>query len=106
MSGKKGGLMIFGAIVGFVAGLFLAPKKGSELRKDAKEKFEDIKENPEETVKNTFDSVKNRISTFSETLFEDVDLEDENIVISRTFKEVEDDMDDDIVLDTDKEEEL
>ena len=113
MNGKKGGLMIFGAIVGFVAGLFLAPKKGAELRKDAKEKFEDIKENPEETVKNTFDSVKNRISTFSETLFEvdedgyeDVDLEDENIVISRTFKEVEDDMDDDIVLDIDKEEEL
>ena len=35
-----------------------------------------------------------------------MDLEDENIVISRTFKEVEDDMDDDIVLDTDKEEEL
>ena len=112
MSGKKGGLMIFGAIVGFVAGLFLAPKKGSELRRDAKEKFDDIKENPEETFKSTFESMKNKLDTFSETLFEvdedgyeDVDLDDEDIVISRTFKEVEDDMDDDIVLDTDKEEE-
>ena len=112
MSNKKGGFMIFGAIIGFVAGLFLAPKKGSELRKDAKEKFEDIKENPEETVKSTFESMKNKLETFSETLFEvdedgdeNVDLDDENIVISRTFKEVEDDIADDIILDTDKEEE-
>ena len=42
MSGKKGGLMIFGAIVGFVAGLFLAPKKGSELRRDAKDITDDL----------------------------------------------------------------
>lgn len=111
MSGKKGGLMIFGAIVGFVAGLFLAPKKGSELRKDAKEKFEDIKENPEETVKSTLESMKNKINTFSEELFEvdeddyeQMDLEDEDIVISRTFKEVEDNSDDDIILESDNEE--
>lgn len=111
MSGKKGGLMILGAIVGFVAGLFLAPKKGSELRKDAKEKFEDIKENPEETVKSTLESMKNKINTFSEELFEvdeddyeQMDLEDEDIVISRTFKEVEDNSDDDIILESDNEE--
>lgn len=111
MSGKKGGFMIFGAIFGFILGLFLAPKKGSDLRKDAKEKFEDIKENPEETVKNTLESMKNKLNTFSEGLFEvdedeyeQMDLEDEDIVISRTFKEVEDNSDDDIILDSDNEE--
>ncbi|WP_300276705.1 YtxH domain-containing protein [Peptacetobacter sp.] len=105
MSGKKGGFMIFGAIAGFLLGMFLAPKKGSDLRKDAKEKLENIKENPDATIKDTLESVKNKLNNFSESLFEededdfeDVDVADENIVISRNFKEVEDFDNDDIVL--------
>lgn len=111
MSGKKGGLVVFGTIVGFILGMFLAPKKGSELRKDAKEKFDDIKENPEEAVKNSLESMKNKINAFSDDFLEvdeddlkPMDLDDENIVISRVFKEVEDNAEDDIVLNVDKEE--
>lgn len=109
MSGKKGGLVVFGAIFGFILGMFLAPKKGSELRKDAKEKFDDIKENPEEAVKNSLESMKNKINSFSDNFLDEddleaMDLDDENIVISRVFKEVEDNAEDDIVLNIDKEE--
>ena len=39
MSGKKGLFLVIGALAGFVAGLCLAPKEGSETRKEAKEKF-------------------------------------------------------------------
>lgn len=111
MSGKKGGFVIFGAIAGFLLGMFLAPKKGADLRRDAKEKLEDIKENPDGTLKNTLESVKDKLNSFSESLFddeenegfEDVDVSDENIVITRAFKEVEDN--EDIILNKDKEDE-
>ena len=46
MSKKSGNFLLLGALIGFIAGLFLAPKKGSELRKDAKNKLDEIKENP------------------------------------------------------------
>ena len=42
---KKGGFLLLGAILGFIFGMFFAPKKGSELRKETKEKFNDVKEN-------------------------------------------------------------
>ena len=41
MSGKKGLFLVAGALAGFVAGLCLAPKEGSEIRKEAKEKLKD-----------------------------------------------------------------
>ncbi|HEK4588766.1 TPA: YtxH domain-containing protein, partial [Clostridioides difficile] len=31
---KKGGFLLLGAILGFIFGMFFAPKKGSELRKE------------------------------------------------------------------------
>ncbi|MCE0631549.1 YtxH domain-containing protein, partial [Clostridioides difficile] len=34
--------------------MFFAPKKGSELRKETKEKFNDVKENPKEVLHETF----------------------------------------------------
>ena len=37
---------------GALAGLFFAPKKGEELRKDAKEKFKEIKEKTREVKDN------------------------------------------------------
>ena len=44
MSRKGGKYLFLGAILGFIAGLFFAPKKGSELRREAKEKFDHIKD--------------------------------------------------------------
>ena len=41
---NKGRYFLVGSILGFILGLFLAPKKGSELRKEAKEKIDEIKE--------------------------------------------------------------
>ena len=44
MSKKRGRTLTLGVIIGFFIGLFLAPKKGKELRRDAKEKIDTIKE--------------------------------------------------------------
>ncbi|MEG1870785.1 MAG: YtxH domain-containing protein, partial [Peptostreptococcaceae bacterium] len=63
MSNKKGKFLLIGVFLGFIAGLFLAPKKGSELRREAKEKFEEVKENPKDVLQETFDGVKQKIST-------------------------------------------
>lgn len=46
---KKTGFLV-GALVGAAAALFLAPKKGSELRKEAGKIYDDFKENPQETL--------------------------------------------------------
>ena len=48
MSKKRGRTLTLGVIIGFFIGLFLAPKKGKELRRDAKEKIDTIKENPKD----------------------------------------------------------
>ena len=48
MSKKRGRTLTLGVIIGFFIGLFLAPKKGTELRQDAKKKIDTIKENPKE----------------------------------------------------------
>ena len=45
MSKRRGNFLLLGALIGFIAGLFLAPKKGSELRRDARNKIDEIKEN-------------------------------------------------------------
>ncbi|MDU4935578.1 MAG: YtxH domain-containing protein, partial [Peptostreptococcaceae bacterium] len=53
MSRKGGKYLFLGAILGFIAGLFFAPKKGSELRREAKEKFDEVKENPKDVLHET-----------------------------------------------------
>lgn len=54
-----------GAVAGFVAGLLLAPKKGTETRKDIKDGFagaeKSIKDNLE-AVKQKFSNVKDAIT--------------------------------------------
>lgn len=54
MSKKSG--FLFGALVGAAAALFLAPKKGSELREDAGKIYDDFKENPQDTFNNLRDN--------------------------------------------------
>ena len=84
---KKGGLLVvLGTLIGFTSGMFLAPKKGSDLREDAKEKFEDIKENPKKALDSVVGSVKEKINSFTEDMpDDDIEVSDEDIVISRTF---------------------
>ena len=50
MSKKRGRTLTLGVIIGFFIGLFLAPKKGTELRQDAKKKIDTIKENPKDII--------------------------------------------------------
>ena len=42
MSKKRGRTLTLGVIIGFFIGLFLAPKKGTELRQDAKKKIDSL----------------------------------------------------------------
>ena len=87
MSNKKSKYLLLGAFLGFIAGLFLAPKKGSELRKEAKEKIEDVKENPKEVLQETFDGVKTKINNMIDDNFteDDINICEDEIVISRSF---------------------
>ena len=81
MSKRRGNFLLLGALIGFIAGLFFAPKKGSELRRDAKNKIDEIKENPKDVLQGTFDDVKEKINEFIDDNFA------EEIVISRTFSD-------------------
>lgn len=86
MSKKRGRTLALGAIIGFFIGLFLAPKKGTELRKDAKNKIDTIKENPKDVLHETFEEVKEKVSKIKDDLSEEkMEIEDENIVFSKTF---------------------
>ena len=90
MSKRRGRYLLIGAFLGFLAGLFLAPKKGSELRKDAKNKIDEIKENPKEVLHETLEDVKEKINGFIDDNFVDEDnihISEDEIVISRTFNE-------------------
>lgn len=90
MSKRKGSFLLLGALIGFIAGLFLAPKKGSELRKDAKNKIDEIKENPKEVLHETLEDVKEKINGFIDDNFVDEDnihISEDEIVISRIFNE-------------------
>lgn len=90
MSKRKGSFLLLGALIGFIAGLFLAPKKGSELRKDAKNKIDEIKENPKEVLHETLEDVKEKINGFIDDNFVDEDnihISEDEIVISRTFND-------------------
>ena len=88
MSKKTGHFLLLGALIGFIAGLFLAPKKGSELRKDAKNKLDEIKENPKDVLQGTFDDVKEKINDFIDDNFvedDNIHISEDEIVISKTF---------------------
>lgn len=88
MSKKRGNFLLLGALIGFIAGLFFAPKKGSELRKDAKNKINEIKENPKDVLQGTFDDVKEKINDFIDDNFaedDNIHISEDEIVISRTF---------------------
>lgn len=86
MSRKGGKYLFLGALLGFIAGLFLAPKKGSELRREAKEKLDEVKENPKDVLHETFEGVKEKISSLTDEMDEDnIKISEDEIIISRTF---------------------
>lgn len=90
MSKRRGNFLLLGALIGFIAGLFFAPKKGSELRRDAKNKIDEIKENPKDVLQGTFDDVKEKINEFIDDNFAEEDnihISEDEIVISRTFSD-------------------
>ena len=86
MKRKSGQYLFLGAIIGFIVGLFFAPKKGSELRKEAKEKFDEVKENPKDVLCETLEDVKSKLVSLKEELEDDsIQISEEEIIISRTF---------------------
>lgn len=90
MSKRRGNFLLLGALIGFIAGLFFAPKKGSELRKEAKNKIDEIKENPQDVLQGTFEDVKEKINEFIDDKFVDDDniqISEDEIVISRIFND-------------------
>ena len=90
MSKRRGNFLLLGALIGFIAGLFFAPKKGSELRRDAKNKIDEIKENPKDVLQGTFDDVKEKINEFIDDNFSEVyniHISEDEILISRTFSD-------------------
>ena len=90
MSKRRGNFLLLGALIGFIAGLFLSPKKGSELRRDAKNKIDEIKENPKDVLQGTFDDVKEKINEFIDDNFaedDNIHISEDEIVISRTFSD-------------------
>ena len=88
MSKKRGKVLTIGVIIGFFMGIFLAPKKGSELREDAKKKIDTIKENPKDVLHETFEEVKEKVSEIKDDLAQEkMEIEEEDIGVSRTFDE-------------------
>ena len=90
MSKRRGNFLLLGALIGFIAGLFFAPRKGSELRRDAKNKIDEIKENPKDVLQGTFDDVKEKINEFIDDNFaedDNIHISEDEIVISRTFSD-------------------
>ena len=90
MSKRRGNFLLLGALIGFIAGLFFAPKKGSELRRDAKNKIDEIKENPKDVLQGAFDDVKEKINEFIDDNFaedDNIHISEDEIVISRTFSD-------------------
>ncbi|GAA0702636.1 YtxH domain-containing protein [Paraclostridium ghonii] len=88
MSRNKGKIFFLGSVLGFLLGLFLAPKKGSELRKEVKDKVEDIKENPKEVLEETIKTVKDKITNIVDDCdVDDINIVEDEIIISKTFED-------------------
>lgn len=88
MSKNKGKVFLLGSIIGFLLGIFLAPKKGSELRKEAKDKMEEIKANPREVLDGTIQTVKDKITTIVDDCdVNDINIVEDEIIISKTFED-------------------
>lgn len=90
MSKNRGNLFLIGTLLGFIFGLFLAPKKGSELRREAKEKFEEVKDNPREVLQETLDNVKEKVNSIIDNNSlddSDIQISEEEIIISKTFND-------------------
>ena len=89
MSKKRGRTLTLGVIIGFFIGLFLAPKKGKELRRDAKEKIDTIKENPKDVLHETFDGIKEKLISIKDEIVENnnIEISEEDILISKSFEE-------------------
>ncbi|RDY23420.1 YtxH domain-containing protein [Romboutsia maritimum] len=89
MKGRSGKYLFLGALFGFIAGLFFAPKKGSELRKQTKDKFEEVKENPKGVLRGTFEEVKDKITNIIDENSEDdnIKISEDEIVISKSFND-------------------
>ena len=90
MSKRRGKYLLIGAFLGFLAGLFLAPKKGSELRKQTKEKFDEVKENPKEVLQETLETVKGKITDIIDNNIgenDHIEISEDEIVISRSFND-------------------
>lgn len=88
MSRNKGKIFFLGSVLGFLIGLFLAPKKGSELRKEVKDKVEDIKENPKEVLEETIKTVKDKITNIVDDCdVDDINIVEDEIIISKTFED-------------------
>ncbi len=86
MSRNRGKFFLLGSIVGFLLGIFLAPKKGSDLRKDTMNKLQDIKENPKEVINDTIETVKDKIITITDDYDSNIDIVEDEIIISKTFE--------------------
>ncbi|MGL5711890.1 MAG: YtxH domain-containing protein [Paraclostridium sp.] len=85
---NKGRYFLIGSIIGFIVGLFLAPKKGSELRKEAKEKIDEIKEDPKAVIDETINGVREKINSIvDDNDFDNIDIVEDEIIISKTFDE-------------------
>ena len=91
MSNKRGSFLFLGAIIGFIAGLFLAPKKGSQLRQETKDKFFEIKENPQDVLHETISDIKEKVNSVmgDENDNENIKISEEEIVISKSFNDEE-----------------
>lgn len=85
---NKGRYFLIGSIIGFIVGLFLAPKKGSELRKEAKEKIDEIKEDPKAVLDETINGVREKITSIvDDNDFDNINIVEDEIIISKTFGE-------------------
>lgn len=85
---NRGRYLLIGSIIGFIVGLFLAPKKGSELRKEAKDKIDEIKEDPKAVLDETIQGVREKITNMvDDNDFDNINIVEDEIIISKNFDE-------------------